>query len=76
MTVPLLAWYPLAAPLPDIPLVPDLALGAWLVVALLASLLGLLWSLARPRDVSTRLLRRTRPRRRAVGRQHAAPGRP
>jgi hypothetical protein len=79
MRVPLMVWYPPAAPLPDMPLVPDLAVGAWLALALLVSGALLLWSIVRWRDFSNRVQRwvpRPRPRLRSVDRRHALPGRP
>jgi hypothetical protein len=67
-----MAWYPPAAALPETPLVPDLAIGAWFAVALLVSLAFLLWSVSRSRGLSTRIRWRPRP----IGRRHAVPGRP
>lgn len=77
MSIPLMAWYPSAAPVPDTVLVLDLAIGAWLGAALLVSLALLAWSTERSRDLSRRL-RWTGPRRgpRPVGRRHPVPGRP
>jgi hypothetical protein len=51
MTIPLMAWYPPSAVLPETPVVLDLAIGLWLGGALLASLVPLLWSVARSRDL-------------------------
>jgi hypothetical protein len=77
MTIPLMAWYPPSAVLPETPVVLDLAIGLWLGGALLASLVPLLWSVARSRDLRSRLPRRTRRQRlRPISRRHAVPGRP
>jgi hypothetical protein len=77
MLFPWMAWYPPYAALPDDPLVCELAIGAWFGWAFLASLIGLLWGIARSRVLRRRLQRRTRrPRPRPIGRPHAVPGRP
>jgi hypothetical protein len=77
MLFPWMAWYLPQVPLPDTPLVCDLAIGAWFGWALLASLAGLLWSAAGSPRLRTRLPRQTsRPRPRLIGGRHAVSGRP
>ncbi len=76
MELPLMAWSPPTAVLPDSALAVDMAIGAWFGLALLVSLLPLLWIAVWPRDLSTRIPRLTHPQPRPIGRRHAIPGRP
>jgi hypothetical protein len=76
MQVPVLIWHPPAA-LPEMVLVPDLAVGAWLAVAFLCSGAALLWAVVRSWVESKRPARWKRRRLRPIrSRRHVVPQRP